>query len=174
MRVASGSRSAQERKIHPRRTPASLQTILARRVSGKFGLLYFIALKLLSVEFPRSVVFGDGLQLAHGAAGLVVHENSRLGEDVTLYQGVTLGRADQYKQGEGLNRGGGVVIGDRTSICPGAVVLYRSGRVRSIGSDVIVGANSVVLSDIPDGEIWAGVPARRIGLNPARPAHKCP
>ncbi|MEQ7737476.1 hypothetical protein ABQG64_14465, partial [Escherichia coli] len=72
------------------------QMLLAARLHTRMGKLAFIGLKLLGVEIPRSVKIGGGLRLAHGAVGLVVHQHTVIGKNVVLYQGVTIGRGDQY------------------------------------------------------------------------------
>jgi len=52
-------------------------------------------------------------------------------------------------------------IGDRVVLCPGVRVI---GAI-SLGSDVLVGANAVVLKNIPNSETWAGIPAKKISNN---------
>jgi len=99
---------------------------------------------------PRAHI-GVRLRLAH-PVGIVIGDEVRVGDDVTLYQHVTLGQSrpneEQYPS-----------IGDRAILYTGCVVM---GAIR-IGEDAIVGANSVVRQDVPDGAIVAGVPARFIG-----------
>jgi serine O-acetyltransferase len=127
-------------------------------------------LRLLGVNIPATVQRGRGLALPHGAVGLVVHERTRLGDDVRLYQGVTIGRADVHLRPGQAASGGRVSVGDRVIVGANAVVLFRSGEEVVIGDDVVIGANAVVISSIPDGQIWAGNPARQVGTNPGRPS----
>ena len=89
-----------------------------------------------------------GLCLPH-PVGVVIGEGSVIGTDVTIYQGVTLGRAshevDAYP-----------TIDDGAVIYAGATLL---GPIR-IGRNAVVAAHSVVLSDVPDFATVVGAPAR--------------
>ena len=84
------------------------------------------------------------------AIGLVVGETTRIGDDVTVFHGVTLGG-----RGSGPGRRH-PVVGDRVLLGAGATVL---GAI-TVGSDARVGAGSVVLDDVPAGATVVGSPAR--------------
>ena len=90
---------------------------------------------------------GTGLHLPH-PIGIVVSEDACIGNNVTLYQNVTLGRVT-------ADRGGAPMIEDGATIYAGAVIL---GTVR-IGAGAVIGANSVVRIDVPGGAVAAGAPA---------------
>jgi serine O-acetyltransferase len=113
-------------------------------------------LYLYGCDIPPEVKFGKGVHIAHRGLGLVIYPCVTIGDDVTIYHGVTIGRA--------LRTGpvGDTVIGNRATLSAGAVIMIGP-QGRSIGDDAIVGANAVVTCDIPAGEVWAGVPARKIG-----------
>lgn len=102
---------------------------------------------LTGVEIPPSAQFGEGLIVMHGC-GIVVHPRVRGGRDCTLYQGVTLGSTSVD--------GDPPTLGDGVTIFPGAKVL---GAV-TIGDRAIIGANAVVLCDVPAEATAVGVPAR--------------
>lgn len=91
---------------------------------------------------------GRRLFIDHGT-GVVIGETAVIGDDVLIYQGVTLGgkALDQEKRHP--------TIGDRVMLGSGAKVL---GPV-TVGSDSAVGANAVVVTDIPAGAIAVGIPA---------------
>jgi serine O-acetyltransferase len=129
-----------------------------RPVAGK---LAYYALKLLGIELPCSVAVGEGLELAHGGFGVVVHSKSTIGKRVKIYPGVTLGRADIYRPAE-ASRFEGIVVEDDAILCPGAKVLCKEGILR-VGRGSVVGANAVLLESTGENEIWAGVPARCVG-----------
>ncbi len=124
----------------------------------------YYALKLLGVELPRSVPIGPGLELAHGAFGLVVHSKARIGARVKLYPGVTLGRADIYRPA-GDSRFEGILIEDDVILSPGCKVLCKEGLL-TVGRGTVVGANAVRLQSTGEWEIWAGIPARKVGERP--------
>ena len=95
----------------------------------------------------KSTDFGPRLFLPH-PFGIVVHARVRLGRRVTLFQNVTLGEDNE--------RPGVPVLGDDIIVGAGAVIL---GAV-TIGSGARIGANAVVLRDIPEGAVAVGIPAR--------------
>ena len=145
----------------------SLQDRLVRASRGRvLGRAAYLWLKSLGVEFPRSVQFGERLELAHGAVGLVVHSRTRIGSGVTLMPGVVLGRADSYVP-EAPGATGRIVVGDRVTVGAGAKVLFRPGEELVIADGSIVGANAVLLQSTGPDEIWAGNPARKVGLRTA-------
>ena len=112
-------------------------------------LLMTIARMVTGIEIHPAATIGRGLFIDHGM-GVVIGETANIGNDVTLFQGVTLG-------GTGKERGKRhPTIGDRVVIGTGAKVL---GNIR-IGNDVMIGANAVVLRDVPDHSTVVGVPGR--------------
>lgn len=94
---------------------------------------------------------GPGLSLYHTGARIAVKHGTTLGANCTLLEGVVFGK----KTGEGLEP---QQVGDNCFFGTGAKIL---GSL-TIGSNVTVGANSVVTHDLPDGVTAAGAPARII------------
>lgn len=125
------------------------------------GTIAYYLLKLLGIEIPRSVAIGEGLELAHGGFGVVVHSATRIGSGVKIYPGVTLGRADIYRPAD-QSKFQGIVIEDGAILCPGAKILCKEGLLR-VGKGSVIGANAVLLQSTGDNEIWAGIPARCVG-----------
>ncbi|MCD6080760.1 MAG: serine O-acetyltransferase [Candidatus Omnitrophica bacterium] len=104
---------------------------------------------LTGIEIHPGARIGKGLFIDHGM-GVVIGETTIIGNNVTLYQGVTLG-------GTGKERGKRhPTIGDNVVIGAGAKVL---GNIR-IGNNVQIGANAVVIKDVPDNSTVVGVPGR--------------
>lgn len=126
-----------------------------------FGRLAYLLLKLLGIEFPRSVVVGRQLTIEHGGFGIVIHSRATLGERVKIYPGVTLGRADIYRP-QSESKFAGILIEDDVILSPGSKILGKEGILR-VGRGTVIGANAVLLQSTGEGEIWAGVPAQRIG-----------
>jgi serine O-acetyltransferase len=125
------------------------------------GRLAYYLLKLLGIEFPLSVSVGEGLELAHGGFGVVIHSRTVIGKRVKIYPGVGLGRADIYRP-VGESRFEGIVVEDDVILSPGAKVLGKEG-VLKVGRGTVVGANAVLLESTGENEIWAGIPARCVG-----------
>jgi serine O-acetyltransferase len=126
------------------------------------GKLAYYALKLLGVEIPCSVPVGSQFELAHGGFGVVVHSKTVIGDRVRLYPGVGIGRADIYLPADqsGFK---GVVIEEDVILSPGAKVLCKQGVLR-VRRGTVVGANAVLLESTGENELWAGIPARRVGV----------
>ncbi|OBH43351.1 serine O-acetyltransferase [Mycobacterium mantenii] len=103
------------------------------------------------VDIHPGAVLGDGLFIDH-ATGVVIGETAEIGEDVTLYHGVTLG-------GSGSDTGKRhPTVGDRVIIGAGAKVL---GAIK-IGDDSRIGANAVVVKPVPSSAVVIGVPGQVI------------
>jgi serine O-acetyltransferase len=115
--------------------PARLLSQLSRAVTG--------------VEIHPGARIGRRFFIDHGM-GVVIGETAEVGDDVLLYHGVTLGGRSMKK----IKRH--PTVGDRVTIGAGARVL---GPV-VIGDDVQIGANSVVVKDVPAGAVATGVPAK--------------
>ena len=137
------------------------QLVYARRLPLVGRGAYFI-LKLLGVEIPLSVTVGTDFLLEHGGFGTVVHSSTIIKDRVKLYPGVTIGRADIYRPSE-QSRFEGIVIEDEAVLCPGCKVLCKEGTLH-VGRGTVIGANAVLLESTGEGEIWAGIPARRVGF----------
>lgn len=126
---------------------------------GRLGPLARLTLRLLGVDLLGTV--GPGLVLPHSTTGCVVHPDAVIGSDVTIWHGVTLGRADVW---EPAHPDTSIVIGNEVILGANAVVLVRAGQRVTVGDGAVVGANSVVTSDVPAGEVWAGNPARKVSV----------
>jgi serine O-acetyltransferase len=104
---------------------------------------------LTGVEIHPGAVLGPGLFIDH-ATGVVIGETAEVGEDVTIFHGVTLG-------GTGRETGKRhPTVGDRVTIGAGAKVL---GPVK-LGEDSRIGANAVVVKEVPAGAVVVGVPGQ--------------
>jgi serine O-acetyltransferase len=134
--------------------------VYARR-SPLFGRLAYLLLKLLGAEIPRPVKIGKDFTLHHGGFGVVVHPQTVIGDRVRIYPGVTLGRADvQHRAEESAFEG--IVIEEDVILASGAKILCKEGILR-VRRGTILGANAVLLESTGVNEIWAGIPARRVG-----------
>ena len=102
---------------------------------------------LTGIEIHPGAVIGAGLFIDHGM-GVVIGETTEIGEDVTLYQGVTLGGTSLAKGKRHPTLGDGVVIGAGAKVL-GAITIGEGSRV---------GANAVVVRSVPSGSVVVGVP----------------
>ena len=111
---------------------------------------------LTGVEIHPGAVLGSGLFIDH-ATGVVIGETAEVGDDVTIFHGVTLG-------GTGADTGKRhPTIGDRVIVGAGAEIL---GPIK-IGDDSRIGANAVVVKEVPSSSVVVGVPGQIISR--ARP-----
>jgi len=135
--------------------------LIYRRRIPVLGRLVQELLALYGMEVPAAVEIGPGLTVFHRGFGTVLHPYVTVGAHVTLYNGVTIGRADPWvpQEESAMER---VVIEDDVCLCAGAKVVCKDG-VLTVGRGTIVGANAVLTCSTGPGEIWAGVPARRVG-----------
>lgn len=120
------------------------------------------ALKAAGVDFPTSVRVGPGLKLPHATTGMVIHPNTTIGERVTIFHNVTIGRANIWETAD-ADRWGGARIEDDAVLCAGAVVLIRDGATITVGRGSVVGSNAVLTESTGEWEVWAGAPARLVG-----------
>ncbi len=136
--------------------------LIYRRRSRLLGRLVQEALALYGMEVPAAAEIGPGLRVFHRGFGTVLHPYTTLGADVTLYNGVTIGRADPWvpQQRSAMRR---VVLEDGVLVCAGAKIVCKTG-ILTVGAGTIVGANAVLTTSTGPNEIWAGIPARRIGM----------
>ncbi len=112
-------------------------------------LISFIARFFTGVDIHPGATIGRRFFIDHGA-GVVIGETAEVGDDVTLYHGVTLG-------GVSWNKGKRhPTLGDRVVVGAGAKIL---GPI-TIGSGARVGANSVVIEAVPDGKTVVGIPGK--------------
>ena len=110
------------------------------------------------VDIHPAAVLGEGLLIDH-ATGVVIGETAEVGAQVTLYQGVTLG-------GTSLSKGKRhPTVGDRVTIGAGAKIL---GPI-TIGHDSRIGANAVVVREVPPNSVVVGVPGQVIARSRPRP-----
>lgn len=131
------------------------------RQNGIFGKLAYFGLKLLGAEIPVSVAIGPGFLLHHGGVGVVIHPKTVIGARVGIYPGVTLGRADVYRPAS-QSQFEGIVVEDDVILGSGAKILCEKGTLR-VGRGTVVGANAVLLESTGENEMWAGVPAKKVG-----------
>ena len=97
-----------------------------------------------------------GLVIYHGQSSVIYL--TKAGNNLSIYQNVTIGRNKEHYSKEGYDK---PIVGNNVSIYPGAVV---AGGI-TIGDNVEIAANSVVLKNVPSNCVVAGNPAKIIKMN---------
>lgn len=138
--------------------------IIVHRLAHKlYKKKFFILARFISqinrfftqIEIHPGAKIGEGFFIDHGA-GVVIGETAEIGDNVTIYQGVTLG-------GTGKEKGKRhPTIGNNVVISAGAKVL---GSFK-VGDNVKIGAGSVVLKEVPPDSTVVGVPGRVVHKEP--------
>ena len=141
-------------------TYAGFHALLLHRVAHGFRKIHVPVIPRLIATFSRwmtgieihpAVSIGERFFIDHGM-GVVIGETTLIGDDVTLFQGVTLGGTGKERGKRHPTLGNHVVVG------AGAKIL---GAI-DIGDHVKIGANSVVLRSVPPRSTVVGVPGRVI------------
>ncbi len=116
---------------------------------GTARFLSHVSRFLTGIEIHPAARLGPGLFIDHGM-GVVIGETAEVGENVTLYQGVSLAGTSLKREKRHPTLGDNVVVG------AGAKVI---GAIR-IGDNSRIGAGSVVVRDVPPNAVVVGVPGR--------------
>ena len=142
---------------------SSFKAILHYRIAHKLYLKkhYFLArwvsqraARKTGIEIHPGATIGKGLFIDHGS-GVIIGETAELGDNITLYQGVTLG-------GTGKEQGKRhPTLKDNVMVSAGAKVLGSF----TIGENSKIGAGSVVLKEVPPNCTVVGVPGRVVKMN---------
>lgn len=127
--------------------------IRSKILRAPWTIVYIVLHKLvevfLGISIGSTARIGRRLEIEHHGC-IVIHGATEMGDDCLIRQGVTIGNsgADDPL--------GAPKIGNRVQIGAGAKLI---GRI-TVGDDAIVGANAVVVRDVPSGAVVGGVPAR--------------
>lgn len=142
-------------------------TIRWRWLRMPFSFLYKVLKPigeiLTGIELPCEATLGRRFRIDH-FGGIIISGDVVFGDDCIVRNGVTVGLKHTGHRGS-------PILGDRVDIGAGAKIL---GPIR-IGDDVLIGANAVVLTDVPSNSLAVGVPARVLPRKTAKsPASEIP
>jgi len=145
---------------------AGVQALLAHRLAHALNeagvplaprLIAYLTRSVTGVEIHPAATIGREFFIDHGS-GVVIGETAEIGERVTLYQGVTLG-------GTGFQRGKRhPTLGDNVTVGSGAKLL---GPI-AVGDGAKIGANTVVIEDVPPGATVVGNPGHPVKVDGRR------
>lgn len=117
-------------------------------------VLYGVNRVLFAVVLPPSVKLGRDVVLGYSGLGIVIHARAQIGDRVVIGQNVTIGGKAPHPDVP--------VIEDDVEIGAGACII---GPVR-VGRGAVIGANAVVVKDVPAGAVVAGIPAKVLRIAP--------
>jgi serine O-acetyltransferase len=127
--------------------------------SAAYRILWLVVEILTGIELPCEAIVGRRFRIDH-FGGIIISGDAVFGDDCVIRNGVTVGLRNTGERGS-------PIIGNRVDIGAGAKIL---GSIR-IGDDVAIGANAVVLTDVPPRSIAVGIPARVLPRKP-KMAHR--
>jgi len=122
-----------------------------------YHIVYFIHKHnqyVTGIQFAFGTSIGKGLFFGHFSC-TGIDRNAIIGDDLTIFHGVTIGSV----RGKGDH--GEPVIGNNVVLGPGCKIF---GNIR-IGNNVFVGANAVVVKDVPDNAVVGGIPAKILSMD---------
>jgi serine O-acetyltransferase len=123
---------------------------LRKPLSMAYRMMKTVSQILTGIDLPCEVKIGSRFRIEH-FGGIIISGDAVIGDDVVVRNGVTIGLKRRDDPGS-------PIIGNRVDIGAGAKIL---GKIR-IGDDVMIGANAVVITDVPANCIAVGIPARII------------
>jgi serine O-acetyltransferase len=133
-----------------------------RLLRAPWTIVYIVLNKLVEIvcgiTIGATATIGRRFSIEHHGC-IVIHGATVIGDDCLIRHGVTIGNTG-YEDPLGAP-----IMGNRVQMGAGCKVL---GRVR-VGDDVIIGANAVVVHDVPAGAVVGGVPARIIKMRALQP-----
>ena len=111
------------------------------------GLMTKLLRLIYSCDIPCYMNIPKSVKFAHNGLGVTINQGVKIGENVFIHQGVTIGKKD--------SNSGCPIIGNNVYIGTGAIII---GSI-TIGENAKIGAGSVVIKDIPANTTCVGVPA---------------
>jgi serine O-acetyltransferase len=126
-----------------------------RNILPLYVITFIVQSWFSNIEIPFAAKIGPGLVIPH-PQDIVFSPECILGARALIYQGVTIG----VNLGKNIDGRMVAIIGDDVQLATGAKII---GPV-IIGDKVIVGANSVVIADIPSNSVVVGIPAKIVGI----------
>lgn len=144
-----------------------IQIPIIRQILWAIYKIFFILIQsFLGTSIPAKCRIGKKLILGHGGEGVIIHRDTIIGDEVTIYHQVTLGsdaldfHSIHDRPLTDFPDNGAPIIGNRVLIGAGAKII---GHI-TIGDDVRIGANAVVVHNIPPRAVVVGNPAKIVKM----------
>lgn len=139
--------------LHAREAHRLAHTLWRWRIPVLPRLISHVSRFVTGIEIHPGARLGSGFFIDHGS-GVVIGETAEVGDNVSLYQGVTLGGTSRQKTKRHPSVGNNVVVGAGAKLI-GAI---------TIGDNVKIGAGSVVVTSVPANATVVGVPGRVVAI----------
>lgn len=140
--------------FHARQIHRLTHALYRRRLRLLARVISHVGRALTGIEIHPGASMGEGLFIDHGM-GVVIGETTEIGDNCTLYQGVTLGGTSTRRTKRHPTLGNNVTVGAGAKLI-GAITL---------GDNVRIGAGSVVVNDVPDNATVVGVPGHVVAFH---------
>jgi len=114
------------------------------------GFIYLV----FHCVIPPECEIGEGTTLWHSGLGIIIHSGTTIGRNCHIYNHVVFGGGHGGPKGPPVK----IIVGDNAMLAAGAKILCRKAPL-TIGANSIVGANAVVLKDVPPNVVVGGIPA---------------
>lgn len=114
-----------------------------------FRKIYTKLISLCGADIPNSVIVGENVSFCHNCLGSVIYDGTEIGNDVLIYQNVTIGQADVFTA-----EPASFEICDGAILCAGAKILGKKRLV--VGKNTIIASNAVLLCSTGEDEVWGG------------------
>lgn len=143
-----------------------INSLIKLRTKLIIGKISMFLLKMKGIEIPSSVVIGKNVHFVHGGNGVVIHPRTVIKDNVTIFHQVTIGNANVYDKKMVMKK---IIIEDGAILCAGSKILCKEGTL-IVGKNALIGANAVLLKSTGENEIWAGMPAKKVGTRKSETA----
>lgn len=131
-------------------------------IKNKNNLFINKLLKLLGLEIHKNAYISPKAKFIHMPYGTVITDKVIIEDDVQIYNGVTLGKADIFLETKEINKkAGNIILKKGCIIGAGAKILLKDGDL-IVEENSVIGANAVLTKSTGKNEIWAGIPAKKI------------
>lgn len=135
------------------RTSSMARKLYLRKIPVLPKLIWVFNRIVFACDIPFTANIDESVDFFHNALGVVVSSKTEIGPGCKIYQNVTFGGRTHKQRGNGHP-----VLGKNVVVYPGAVVL---GPIK-IGDNSVIGANAIVIEDLPPNTTAVGMPARII------------